>query len=1227
MKPILLKVAGLQSYREQQEIDFASLTETGLFGIFGPTGSGKSSLLDAITLAMYGKVERAVNGTQGIMNHSEDQLSVAFTFELTSSAGPRRYRVERKFKRTGDQSVSNTISRFIEVNADGDHVMADKLADVTRCVEEHIGLKMDDFTRAVVLPQGKFAEFLSLRGVDRRQMLQRLFHLEQYGDGLALKLSRRVKENEAALRALEAEQQGLGSAGKADVEAAAQRLQEAVRQAADCRKRLDEATQRAERYARIRELQEERSRREGQRQALLAQEAEILLLEQKLGKADEAEKMLPALKAWRSAEEAWKSRLAHAEGQEAQAAAAEQQAAAHAAAEAAAQAALSAEEPALRQGADTYRRALELEAELSGLRRERTALLERRDETSRGLAARRESMARERELLAKGQKRQHELQQSLQPLAVRSQERQSLQEAMQRLQGLRSASSQRETAERERAERAAVLAAAEARLAAAGERRRSLEAQRGTGIAAAALHLQELRAGEAAAGAAADQLELHGSTLAAALKGQERHRLSLSLASELLDGQPCPVCGSPHHPAPALAEDSAEREELEHQLEQSRALGRRALEVRLQFRSLLEQDMIWLEQVYGEGAAESFAAPAAAGLEEGSVANPAQSKTPASTDHLAAPSSSDPAIAPARAEHPIGLSSSDPAKTPAPTNHLAALSSSDPTIASGPSERPTSISSSNSAAVPDSAGDSAASVSFRTSTVPGEQVLSGLETGYSERKVRSGELRRIAAEWQRAWQDQQQLTHKEAAAAEAEAAWLQGITVKTADLARQLEDLNNEWTRLFPELAPDDAEHAYREMLKKDEQAEEIRGRLEISVKFLDDKSASVQMLQEEIASLDKELAQWNAQLEGKESLEREKEQRLLQWTDGRSAGALLAGCEKRLQELQAGLDSSKQAHRAAADQAQHAVKEAAISRQAAESAREHYTAADTHWKDSLNASLFASASEVEVAALTPEDRMEAGARVRAHRDGEAEVTLQLRNIAEKLEGAVLSAEEWQESQAALHSCKEEDEAALQGRARAERDLEDLQHRHIRWVELEGRRAEHAALQDQLSKLQTVLRGNAFVEYIAEEQLMQVCQAASQRLRFLSKQRYALEVDSGGGFVIRDDGNGGVRRPVSTLSGGETFLTSLSLALALSAQIQLRGQYPLQFFFLDEGFGTLDPDLLDTVITSLERLHNDQLSVGIISHVPELRARLPRKLVIVPAEQGGGGSRILLEKM
>ena len=89
-----------------------------------------------------------------------------------------------------------------------------------------------------------------------------------------------------------------------------------------------------------------------------------------------------------------------------------------------------------------------------------------------------------------------------------------------------------------------------------------------------------------------------------------------------------------------------------------------------------------------------------------------------------------------------------------------------------------------------------------------------------------------------------------------------------------------------------------------------------------------------------------------------------------------------------------------------------------------------------------------------------------------------------------------------------------------------------------------------------------------------------------------------------------MRRSSDTLSGGETFLVSLALALALSSQIQLKGSAPLEFFFLDEGFGSLDSELLDTVMTSLEKLHSNNLSVGIISHVEELKSRVPMKLVV-----------------
>lgn len=92
-------------------------------------------------------------------------------------------------------------------------VLADKANEVNRKIEELLGLTIDDFTRAVVLPQGKFAEFLSLKGAERRQMLQRLFNLEQYGTG-----SSKTKETGAnssvQKNEMLAEQAGLGDAGK-----------------------------------------------------------------------------------------------------------------------------------------------------------------------------------------------------------------------------------------------------------------------------------------------------------------------------------------------------------------------------------------------------------------------------------------------------------------------------------------------------------------------------------------------------------------------------------------------------------------------------------------------------------------------------------------------------------------------------------------------------------------------------------------------------------------------------------------------------------------------------------------------------------------------------------------------------------------------------------------------------------------------------------------------------
>ena len=86
------------------------------------------------------------------------------------------------------------------------------------------------------------------------------------------------------------------------------------------------------------------------------------------------------------------------------------------------------------------------------------------------------------------------------------------------------------------------------------------------------------------------------------------------------------------------------------------------------------------------------------------------------------------------------------------------------------------------------------------------------------------------------------------------------------------------------------------------------------------------------------------------------------------------------------------------------------------------------------------------------------------------------------------------------------------------------------------------------------------------------------------------------------------------------------MSLALSSGLQLKKAVPLELFFLDEGFGTLDDDLLETVISSLEKIQHEKLKIGIISHVESIKNRVPVKLIVTPAESGMGGSKVKIER-
>ena len=123
------------------------------------------------------------------------------------------------------------------------------------------------------------------------------------------------------------------------------------------------------------------------------------------------------------------------------------------------------------------------------------------------------------------------------------------------------------------------------------------------------------------------------------------------------------------------------------------------------------------------------------------------------------------------------------------------------------------------------------------------------------------------------------------------------------------------------------------------------------------------------------------------------------------------------------------------------------------------------------------------------------------------------------------------------------------------------------------------------------------------------------------RKEYDLTHEDGEFYVI-DHADADSRRSVRTLSGGETFQASLALALALSSQmssLSAAGGARLDSIFLDEGFGTLDPETLDVVASTLETLAQDDRMVGVITHVSELAERLP---VRIEVRKLPGGSRL-----
>jgi len=243
--------------------------------------------------------------------------------------------------------------------------------------------------------------------------------------------------------------------------------------------------------------------------------------------------------------------------------------------------------------------------------------------------------------------------------------------------------------------------------------------------------------------------------------------------------------------------------------------------------------------------------------------------------------------------------------------------------------------------------------------------------------------------------------------------------------------------------------------------------------------------------------------------------------------------------------------------------------------------------------------------------------RIREYR----EMRRHLKNRREEIEGELggkrVSREELERAEMRL----KEEERSLKELRGQEGGLKERLHelkRKRRAVEEAEKRL--GALKREIElfrRLGSVLERNRLRDHALEMVLTYLLTTANEYLEGLTERRYLFSAEEGrilSSLKIVDMWAGGEKRPVETLSGGEQFLASLSLALALSELSSTRGE--VGSLFLDEGFGTLDSRSLEMVLDALERLRYEGRMIGVISHLDEVKRRIPVKVLVRKSSRG-----------
>lgn len=1171
MKPIKLEVKGLNSFIDKQVVEFDKLTERGLFGIFGPTGSGKSTILDGITLALYGDIARK---SSNYINTNCDGVYVSYEFQITGNE-VKRYRVDREFKRDNKSGgIRNKSSKIIDITGGVENVLEEKAKAVTSKCEKIIGLKLDDFMRTVVLPQGKFSEFLKLEGKERRNMLERLFNLRKYGDDLSSKLSFEIRKEKDKMNVLEGQLKGYEGVSEEALKAKEEEIKEINLSIKSKEELLNKIKKEFEEAEKVWNTQKELYDKRIEEESLVSRSEEIKSFKERVEISNKADNVIVFIN---NLEEILKE--------------------------------INKEDLKLNE----LNKKLE---ELTNLREENKLKFEevskKKEEKLPDLRLKKEKLLesqKEREILfqikADGVKlkeackkifedrskcdtklnsieeNEKKLNEELKEKEERKEELfvheefknkinsglfilnsyESLDKQFNEIKSeeielkkyIKNLTEDKEKSEKDLKVKIESLSKTRDKLESLlkktpGDSNSILEKQIKLGEYREKLNkykeiknsleesLKSKNNFEEKLKAFENQkllLEKEVRELKEYINKVKVEELAHKLRENLVDGECCPVCGSTHHEL-----NKVEKINLEESNEKT---------------TLLESKEEKLKELILEF-----------------------SKIEATLEYE--------------------------------NKKIEELNISIEEVGEVNEERLKSL----------------------------EEEFNTLKDKIEEFNLKKENLEKDLEKLKEEKNNLENIFNKAEVILCEKIVREKEIASKIRELDKELKLKNSELNSIKNELKIEDIKLENELILKKEKEKNLLEKEIRILRTQLEESNKIKDELREKRDALKEDYLSQKSLLDGKVEVYREKERMIKGALKGLIDEALpieKIDIKGLLEDLQLEIDYIEKAYFNLSEEKEKLEKafnnmnqEVAVTKERVNSLKLRKENEEKKVNLALEEEGFKTILEVKEGILSKDEKEKLKILIEEYDNNLIKVRANIELLIKKLNGKSLTEEEWtrvlQEKNNTEKELKEVGELKIRLVTESESIKKKLEEqRDI--LHIKAKQEHKLAL---LSDLEKLFKGKKFVEFIAANQLKYISIEASKKLKDITNGVYGLEVDENGKFIIRDYKNGGAKRDASTLSGGETFLASLALALSLSSQIQLKGTAPLELFFLDEGFGTLDDNLLDVVMSSLERLHHERLSVGIISHVESIKNRVPVKLILTPAEAGIGGSKVKIER-